>query len=696
MSDPSRLLGKAQKEGSVEVIVGLRTDFTPEGRLSQAQAEDQRAAIESAGEGLRADLAGTGYETLREYETVPYIAMKLTPEALRAVQDSPQATTLQEDIDVAPNLAESGPIVQAPTMWANYLTGGGKTIAVLDTGVDRLHPFLGGRVVEEACYSSGSNCPNGQTTQTGTGSAAPCTYSAKQCQHGTHVAGIAAGQGLNSSGVAPNANIMAVQVFHRATGTDCTKVVFDPCTKASTRDLIKALERVYQLRNTYDFAAVNMSLGGGQFTDYCDADGTDFLATKAIIDNLRAAGTATVISSSNEGFTDAVGFPGCISSAITVGNTTKQDTIATQSNMAPMVDLLAPGTGITSSVPGGAFASDSGTSMAAPHVAGAFALLDEKDPSRGVTGNLFDLQCTGTPVTDTRPGGTVTGYRINIADAARVRPPGDSFGSPQSLSGASFNVAGINGAATREAGEPDHLPANGSSLGENSVWYSWTAPFSGQATMDTCVSSFDTVLAVYKGSAIGSVSQVASDDDACSDAYNDRGSKLSFDAVAGTTYRIAVAGSGSASEGTFTLDAPHDPPLNDYFSSAQTLSGNSATVDGTTQLATREFDEPDHYATTPDGFWFYGEHSVWYSWTAPSSGQVEMNTCQTNIDSILAVYTGSDIERPEQGGGRQELLSRSLRQQGDLQRHGRHHVPDRGRGHRSGKLGGHLHPQGSR
>jgi subtilisin family serine protease len=643
LSDPSRLLGKAEKEGSVEVIVGLRTDFTPEGRLSQAQVDDQRAAIQSAGAGLRAELEGTGYETLREYETIPYIALKLTPEALRAVQDSPQATALQEDIEVAPTLAESAPKVQAPTMWANNLTGGGKTIAVLDTGVDRLHPFLGGRVVEEACYSSASDCPNGQTTQTGTGSAAPCTYAARLCGHGTHVAGIAAGQGINGTGMAPNANIMAVQVFHRATGTECTTPGVDPCPKGDMRDVNKALERVYQLRNTYDFAAVNLSLGSGQFTDYCDANGPNLMATKALIDNLRAAGIATVISAGNEGFTDAVGAPGCISSAITVGNTTDQDTIEAQSNMSSMVDLLAPGTNITSSVPGGAFASDSGTSMAAPHVAGAFALLDEKDPNRGVTGNLFDLQWTSTPVTDTRPGGTVTGYRINIADAARVRPPGDAFGSPQSISGASINANGINGAATRESGEPDHLPANGSSLGENSVWYSWTAPFSGPVTMDTCVSSFDTVLAVYKGSAVGSLSQVASDDDACSDAYNDRGSKLSFDAVAGTTYRIAVAGSGSASEGTFILDAPHDPPLNDYFSSAQTLSGNSATVAGTTLSATREFDELDHYTSTSDGYWFYGEHSVWYSWTAPSSGQVELNTCTSNIDSILAVYTGSDM-----------------------------------------------------
>jgi subtilisin len=641
-SDSSRLLQKAQQEGSVRAIVGLRTDFKPEGQLNRAQVDDQRAAIESAGAGLQADLAGTEYRTLREYETVPYIALSLTPEAFRAVQNSARTTTIHEDVAVPPDLTESAPIVQAPIMWENNLTGSGKTIAVLDTGVDRFHPFLGGRVVEEACYSSGSDCPNGQKTQTGTGSGAPCTYAAK-CEHGTHVAGIAAGQDPGSvgfSGVARGANIMSVQVFHRATGTDCTNANAkeDPCTLSSVSDTMAAMQRVYQLRNTHNFAAVNMSLGSGRFTTNCDSD-----SRKAIIDNLRAAGIATVVSAGNEGFADAVGAPACISSAIAVANTTKQDTIAANSNMDRTVDLLAPGTSITSSIPGGAFDSKSGTSMAAPHVAGAFALHEEKDPSKNVGDILFDLQAKGTRITDTRPGATAIKSRINIADAAQVRPPGDGFGSPQSLptTDALFSVAGINGAATRESGEPDHR-----SLGENSVWYSWTAPFSGHVTMDTCLSSFDTMLAVYTGSAIGSLSQVASDDDACSDVYNNSGSKLSFDAVAGTNYRIAVAGFYADSflgEGTFNLSVDSPAPSNDYFSSAQTLSGNSATVGGSTLLATREFDEPDHYASTPDGYWFYGEHSVWYSWTAPSSGQVEMNTCQANISSTIAVYTGSGL-----------------------------------------------------
>ena len=638
-SDPSRLLEKAQREGSVQTIVGLRTDFKPEGRLNRAQVDDQRGAIESARAGLQADLAGTGYQTLREYETVPYIALKLTPEALRAVQNSPTATTIHEDVAVPPVLADSSPIVQAPIMWENNLTGGGKTIAVLDTGVDRFHPFLGGRVVEEACYSSGSDCPNGQKTQTGTDSGAPCTYAARLCQHGTHVAGIAAGQGINDTGMAPNANIMAVQVFSRSTGTACDGAGEDPCTQSFPSDLIAGLERVYQLRDTRSFASVNMSLGAGRFTRNCD---TTQAALKASIDNLKAAGIATVIASGNDGFTDAVASPACISSAITVGSTTNQDTIAPDSNFSSMVDLLAPGVGIRSSVPGGNFATKSGTSMAAPHVAGAWTLLEERDPFKTVNDISFALEDTGKLVKDTRAGGYLySGHRINIAEAANVRPLADDFGSPKSLSGASFSVPGINEAATRENGEPDHLPADGASLGENSVWYSWTAPFSGPVTMDTCQSNFDTALAVYTGSgAIDSLSQVASDNDSCSN-FNGAGSQLSFDAVAGRNYRIAVAGfSRSASEGTFTLTTFHDPPSNDYFYGAQEISGNSATVEGTTLLATREPDEPDHY---PDNFFLQGEHSVWYSWTAHSSGPVEMNTCQANISSTIAVYTGSEL-----------------------------------------------------
>jgi subtilisin len=634
------LLRKAEREGSVRVIVGLRTDFTPEGRLSRAGVEDQRGGIQSTGEGLRRELSGTGFQTMRKYETVPYIALKLSPEALRAVQNSPRTTTIQEDVAEPATLAESAPKVQAPTMWANSFTGAGETVAILDTGVDRFHPFLGGRVVEEACYSLHSNCPNGQKAQTGTGSATPCTYVASGCKHGTHVAGIAAGYGSDFSGVAPNAKIIAVQVFSKFAGADCANESEDPCALSTRDDQAAGLERVYQLRNTYNIAAVNVSIGGGSYSDYCDSD-----SRKAVIDNLRSVGIATVISSGNSGSRNAVTAPACISSAVTVGNTTKQDVVASDSNMSPMVDLLAPGTNILSSVPGGGYDLLSGTSMAAPHVAGAWALMEQQNPDLNVLSILFQLQLRSTPIADTRPGGTVTSYRINIAEAARVRPLNDAFSSTQWLTESGGSLKGINGAATRESGEPDHLPADGS-LGEKTVWYGWRAPSSGQVTINTCNSNFDTALVAYTGSSVGSLNRVAGDDHGCG-LIGNFGSKIAFNAVAGTDYRIAVAGvSGDArGEGTFRLDVHYVAPSNDYFANAQVISGSKVTVNGTTLTATREAGEPDHYTThVPDSDFWRGENSVWYSWTAPFSGPVEMNTCQADaLDRVLAVYTGSGL-----------------------------------------------------
>jgi subtilisin family serine protease len=318
-------------------------------------------------------------------------------------------------------LAESAPLVQAPDIWALGGRGAGQAVAILDTGVDAAHPFLAGRVVAEACFSSRSTaigaqsvCPNGETRQIGAGSGRPCNV--EGCEHGTHVAGIAAGRSERFSGVAPDAEIIAVQVFSqfvdRARGpTPCRDSgQASPCIASFTSDQIRGLDHVLSLTAERRIAAANMSLGGGRSPGACDDD-----LTKPMIDQLRAAGAVTVIASGNDGFTDAVSMPGCISTAVTVGATSKQDQLASFSNRGPLVDLLGPGVAINSSIPGGQFSAFSGTSMAAPHVAGAFAALRSLRPDISIDGIERALKTTGVAVQG-RP-------RIALLAAVQSFPP---------------------------------------------------------------------------------------------------------------------------------------------------------------------------------------------------------------------------------------------------------------------------------
>jgi hypothetical protein len=222
------------------------------------------------------------------------------------------------------------------------------------------------------------------------------------------------------------------------------------------------------------------------------------------------------------------------------------------------------------------------------------------------------------------------------ASPASAAPSNDAFNSAEILFGNTGSVNGTNVDATMQTLEPNHAAAtqpNG-----RSVWYSFTPSTSGTLELETCgAASFDTTLAVYTGSAVGSLNPIASNDDLASCTLGR--SRVSFAASSSTTYLIAVAGFQGAS-GSFTLTWQlGTPPANDAYANAATITGSSGSANGSTVLATREPGEPNVWQ--PDGF-NPPQHTVWYRYTASAAGTLTVGTCTgTSVDTGLSVSTGS-------------------------------------------------------
>jgi hypothetical protein len=415
---PPELADRASREGAVRIIVQLDAPALPEGRLLLARSRRlQRQRIAAAQEELGAELAGTAHRTAHRYRSIAFAALEVGPEALSRLERSARVVAVQEDRLHRPVLNVSAPLVEADQAAAIGYDGAGQTVVVLDTGVDGVHPNLAGKIVAEACFASGSpfmsgDCPNGGVYDDGEGSGGYCTYSAG-CFHGTHVAGIAVGAGALYPGVAAGASLIPIQVFSEFTGSVCDPDS-SPCPLSWTSDQIAALEYVFDtLRHLHTIASVNLSVGGPAYTSQALCDAVN-AATKAAIDNLRSVGIATVAAAGNDGYVNEIGEPACISSAISVGATDDGDEIAVFSNAAAFLSLWAPGVAIRAPFFGSTgFVDASGTSMATPHVAGAWATLRQAAPSASVDEILTALQDTGMPIPDAH----AETNRIRVAQA---------------------------------------------------------------------------------------------------------------------------------------------------------------------------------------------------------------------------------------------------------------------------------------
>ena len=185
--------------------------------------------------------------------------------------------------------------------------------------------------------------------------------------------------------------------------------------------------------------------------------------------------------------------------------------------------------------------------------------LKEVADSKFVIGTFYArLSFTSKPNThyrvvldDRRTGGQLYSLSYNLS------PINDFFADATEVSGDFFSVTGTNRSATEESFEQNN-PHAGTGRGK-SIWWKWTAPADGDFTINTAGSGFDTVLAVYTGTNTGSLTEIASNDDR---SALDWGSQVTFPAVAGTTYQIAVDSFRDDSAGEVTLNGFRSGMLN--------------------------------------------------------------------------------------------------------------------------------------
>lgn len=408
------LFQKADTQGTVRVIVSLNVPFSGATRQSVTNAQ---AAISQARASVLATIAASGGKQTSQNWSIPYMGVEVSRAGLEALIKQNVVNDIDEDLRGTHTDNGSNGLINTSGAWAKGYHGGGMKVAVIDSGVDRTHPFLSGRVTLEACFSttdqfSQTLCPNGATTQTGTGAAQPCFIFSSGCEHGTHVAGIAAGYGTYSGGVgydgvATTAEIFAIDMFYRdiASGNAYYYTV----------NLIDALNHVYNTSPGQNIAAINMSLG--TFTQYTSVASCETAqsATKTAVDLLRTVNIVSIASSGNNANTTGTTAPACISSVIAVGAVNNSDVIQSFSNSASWLKFLAPGLNVNSSVPNSLYEPYSGTSMASPHVAGAWVLMRHMMPNASITQIQTALENTGVSITDSRNG--VTSKRINIGAA---------------------------------------------------------------------------------------------------------------------------------------------------------------------------------------------------------------------------------------------------------------------------------------
>ncbi len=500
----------------------------------------------------------------------------------------------------------AGADIRAPAAWDIIREAPGVVVAVIDNGINTGHRDIAANLWRNPSPTFGD--VNGAAFLRGERSG----NIADQTGHGSHVAGIIGAVGNNTfniAGVAWRVQLMALKNSD-ATGT------------SSASDSAACVD--YAVAKGAHL--INCSFGGTSFSQ------TFFTALRAA----RDAGVIVVASAGNDSTDNDSGahFPSnyLLDNIVSVGNSGPGDLPSLSSAYGGLVDLHAPGTSIVSlDLTATGQVSRSGTSMSAPHVTGALALLRARFPTDTYR-QLINRLYRGAVRLPAFTGRSHTGARLDLLGAVTSttnRPFNDAFAERAVVVGSGTTLRSHNGGAGAETGEPAHAGA----AAAGTLWWQWTAPSTGSATLSTAGSAYDTVIAVYTGNTLAGLVPVAANDDAGALAT----SEVVFTARLGVTYQIAVGAKGGGS-GLTVLNLGTAPANDEFARAAALASAPSLQVAGTTFHASTETGEPKVSGQAGGG-------SVWYKWVAPRAGRFQVAAFTTEFDTLLGVYTGGTVDR---------------------------------------------------
>jgi subtilisin family serine protease len=343
---------------------------------------------------LEAAPAGS-VEVARRYNRLPMLHVRArSAEAAAALVGAPGVLRVEPEVAYAALSAQNLALIGQPAMLLQGRRGAGATVVVIDGPVEVANAAFGHCVAGELNTPA---CKLAAAVRFGAGDGKELSPA-----HATNVAAIALA-------VAPDARIASLDVFNGPA--------------AYTAEILAAIDWALEHQGELNIAAINLSLGAGAHDKPCGDDALALALAWA-----RASGIVPTVAAGNDGHPEALAAPACAPAAVSVGavydgaygpidfggckdGATSADRVACFSNSAPFLSLLAPGAIITA----GGY-SMAGTSQAAPHVAGAIAVLRAAFPAETANQLIARLQRSATSVVDPRNGRALP--RLDLAAAA--------------------------------------------------------------------------------------------------------------------------------------------------------------------------------------------------------------------------------------------------------------------------------------